>query len=118
MAILKEVFDGAGGFDEGYRNGMEDVDLCIRLKRKGFRHYVAHRSVVLHHVSASPGRHLRNAENTARFRERHAAYCARFGRQEWPAEYLRRYARHWWKMEPRKLARALFLLMFARRPTE
>lgn len=118
MAIRKRTFEEAGGFDEGYRNGMEDVDLCIRLKRAGRRHYVSHRSVVLHHVSASPGRHSRNAENSQRFRERHAAYCAQFGRREWPIEYLRRYARHWWKMEPRKLLQALYLLTIAQRTSE
>ncbi len=55
-----------GGFDEAYINGCEDVDLCLRAREAGLINVVALRSRVLHHVSSSPGRHLKNEENARR----------------------------------------------------
>lgn len=69
-AIRRETFLHVGGFDENYRNGYEDVDLCLRLEAQDFRHYVANRSVVLHHVSASPDRFARESDNLRFFLRR------------------------------------------------
>src|SRR5665213_3525578 len=55
-----------GGFDEGFMNGCEDVDLCLRARKAGLKNVVALRSRVLHHVSASRGRSLRDEENAMR----------------------------------------------------
>jgi GT2 family glycosyltransferase len=55
-----------GGFDEAFINGCEDVDLCLRARDAGLTNVVALRSRVRHHVSSSPGRNLRNEENTRR----------------------------------------------------
>jgi GT2 family glycosyltransferase len=92
-AIGAGVFRSAGGFDEAYRNGYEDVDLCLRLARSGFRHYVANRSVVVHHVSASPDRFAAEAPNlrlhmqrwgrAPSLRHRGIAYLQRYGDQPW-----------------------------------
>ena len=53
--IPAALFRRAGGFDEAFENGGEDVDLCLRLRAMGRRVEVAYDSVVLHHVSASRG---------------------------------------------------------------
>ena len=110
LAIPRQLFLQHGGFDVAYRNGCEDVDLCVRLRQAGRRIYVSHRSVILHHVSSSPGRNLHNDANSQLFRSRWASYTRSFGQIEWPAEYLRRYARHWWKIQPSKAYLALSLL--------
>lgn len=37
MAVNKDALAGVGGFDEDYFMFLEDVDLCFRLKRAGWR---------------------------------------------------------------------------------
>lgn len=54
--VRKSDFDALGGFDEGFVNGGEDVDLCMRLRQAGKHIYVALQSQVGHHVSLSRGR--------------------------------------------------------------
>jgi O-antigen biosynthesis protein len=113
MLLPRGAWDEMGGLCEDYRNGMEDIDLCVRLKRAGYRIYVSHESIVGHLVSSSPGRRDHNDANTALFRQRCAATAAAWGREEWPREYLRRYARHWWRIDPARGWLALRLLMSA-----
>ncbi|MBW8780818.1 MAG: glycosyltransferase family 2 protein [Verrucomicrobia bacterium] len=64
----REVFFAAGGFDEAYVNGCEDIDLCLRMHRQGHRHYVANRSEIVHHKGASPGRKTFNDLNLERLK--------------------------------------------------
>ncbi len=47
MLVRKEAFDQVGGFDETRRVG-EDVDLCWRLKKQGWRIMYVPRGVVRH----------------------------------------------------------------------
>lgn len=64
LAVRAEWFPG---FDEGYRNGYEDIDLCLRA---GKVRYVAE-ATVMHHVSQSgPQRWAHVSENVARLRDR------------------------------------------------
>jgi GT2 family glycosyltransferase len=110
LLLPRTLFLALGGLCEDYRNGMEDIDLCVRLRAAGHRIYVSHESVVGHHVSSSPGRHDAADANTALFRRRCAALAAPWGRQEWPLEYLRRYARRWWRIDPARAWRAFRML--------
>ena len=61
--IRRELFLEHGGFNEEYLNGCEDVDLCLRLNRAGYSHYVAHSSVIDHVKGATTGRKDRNEQN-------------------------------------------------------
>ena len=63
---------------------------------------------------SSPGRHAGNAANTELFRRRCAAITAPWGRDEWPAEYFRRYARRWWRIDPARAWQALRMLLARR----
>jgi GT2 family glycosyltransferase len=83
LLVARDTWHRLGGFDEGFRNGGEDVDLCFRARRAGLVNAVADRSVVRHHVSSSPGRALRNEENS-----RHLTL-------RWRAELVDCAARHW-----------------------
>ena len=60
FGLRRTVWQQLGGFDEGFLNGSEDIDLALRATAAGFTHYIALRSVVRHHISASAGRNLRN----------------------------------------------------------
>ena len=61
--IKSSLFREYGGFDESFVNGCEDVDLCLRLNREGFSHFVVHDSVIDHVKGATTGRKDRNKEN-------------------------------------------------------
>lgn len=37
LAIRKELFEQLGGFDEGFPNNYNDVDLCFRARSQGYR---------------------------------------------------------------------------------
>jgi len=114
LALRRSTFEEIGGFDESYRNGCEDVDLCMKLKSRGYRIYVALESVVRHHISVSPGRNLHNDRNTELFRSRWSEFARQFGEEEWAREYFRRYARFWWRMNP-SLALKAFARVLVRR---
>jgi O-antigen biosynthesis protein len=111
MLMKASLFHEIGGFDETYRNGFEDIDLCVRLRLKGYRHYVANRSRIDHRVSASPGRHHNNDRNTELFRDQWTSVTREWGKREWAPEYIERYARHWWKFNLGKLLLAQRMLI-------
>ncbi len=70
VLVKRALWQQLGGFDEGYVNGGEDVDLCFRARALGRTNAVALRSVVRHHISASVGRKLRDEENSYRLARR------------------------------------------------
>lgn len=63
LAIPKKIFEEMGGFDEAYRNGLEDVDLCLKIYHKGYRLIYTPKAVVIHHESVAPGRFESNEKN-------------------------------------------------------
>lgn len=92
LLLSRELWERLDGFDEGYVNGCEDVDLCLRAAAEGRSNAVALRSVVRHHVSASPGRKARDEANTYRLTLRWRETLARLGLRQWCRRYLQEYA--------------------------
>ncbi|KKM08853.1 hypothetical protein SY88_22400 [Clostridiales bacterium PH28_bin88] len=72
MLVRRYVFNSLQGFDEGYVNSFEDVDFCLRVRQAGWRVVYTPRSVLVHHESVSPGRHLKDQENMQRLNARWA----------------------------------------------
>ncbi|CAN7275043.1 glycosyltransferase [Acidovorax sp. LjRoot66] len=66
VVLRRADFWACGGFDERYRNGAEDIDLCMKLRARGQRAYVARSSCVGHHVSLSRGPASLNDERNSR----------------------------------------------------
>ena len=53
MMIRKGVFAGLGGFDERFRVGFGDVDLCLRAVKNGYLNIFTPYALLYHHESAS-----------------------------------------------------------------
>jgi glycosyltransferase involved in cell wall biosynthesis len=86
LAIRAEDFAALRGFDPIFRNGWEDVDLCLRLaQRRPGQFTVVADSVVLHHEAKTPGRHKHADDNWAVFRERWADGLPAPGDKLWEA---------------------------------
>ena len=105
--LERHTFLELGGFDERFRNGGEDVDLCYRVRRSGRTVLVANRSRVLHHVSASPGRKVHDEQNSRRLCRMWRAQLIDDAARFWPHVYLHD---HWYEprdYDPRLLASAM-----------
>ncbi len=120
LLVRTKTWRRLGGFDESYVNGCEDVDLCLRASAAGLVNVVALGSRVVHHISASPGRKLRDEQNSwslaRRWRERLAQEICR----EWTWDYFCQIL-----PDPRDfpdtrdaLKTALYLLHLYRKPPE
>lgn len=66
LLIRKADFEAVGGFDEGFRNGGEDFDLCFALRRRRQTIRLAAASRIRHHVSLSRGKTTAVQERNSR----------------------------------------------------
>lgn len=113
--MRREFFLAEGAFDEGFRNGLEDIDFCLRTHQRGWAHRVVRSSVVGHHVSASPGRKDRELANQGRFLERWGERTRVWGLEDWPRHYLWRHLRCPWRLNGSKTLAALIRVLGCRR---
>ena len=71
MLVRRETFEAVAGFDEAYRNCLEDTDLCLRAGEAGYEVHYCHESVLYHLESVSRGRRSKEIERNAKlFRDR------------------------------------------------
>jgi GT2 family glycosyltransferase len=68
LLVRTDAFRAAGGFDEEYRNGYEDVDLGLRLWENGGRLQYVPSAEVVHLEGASRGKLIGDEANARRFR--------------------------------------------------
>jgi GT2 family glycosyltransferase len=72
MAIRASTFRDLGGFDVSFRNGYEDIDLCIRARQAGHTIWYQAECTVIHHESQSgPARWQWVNENIAELQSRY-----------------------------------------------
>jgi len=88
LAIRRDRWTELGGFDTAFVNGGEDIDLAFRASARGLRHYVALRSVVRHHISASAGRKLRDEQNSRLLATRWRNAIAPHSARDWCRHHL------------------------------
>jgi O-antigen biosynthesis protein len=69
MMLRRSTFDEMNGLDETLRVAFNDIDLCLRLRQRGYRIVYTPLAELLHYESASRGR-LHPAEDERRFAER------------------------------------------------
>ena len=72
VLIPRATFEGLKGFDEGFVNGYEDVDFCLRAVEGGGEIHYCPASEVVHLESISEGRRDRDEANRSRFQARWA----------------------------------------------
>lgn len=53
LLVRKEVFDKIGGMNEKYPIFMNDVDLCFKIKKTGYKNYFLPQTSVTHYHGAS-----------------------------------------------------------------
>src|SRR5262249_47182435 len=70
MLVRRAAFERAGGLDPSFRNGFEDVDFCLRLRKAGLEVHYCAESVVEHLESVSPGRFRHAGKNVSLYRQR------------------------------------------------
>jgi cellulose synthase/poly-beta-1,6-N-acetylglucosamine synthase-like glycosyltransferase len=66
MLVRREAFDEVGGLDESFPVAYNDVDFCLKLRRRGWRITYVPDAIVLHHGSASLGSYTRGREDAHR----------------------------------------------------
>ena len=76
MMVRRDLFDDVGGFDEKFAVGFNDTDLCLRLRRAGYKVLYDGHSVLYHHESATRtvDRALDHPEDDARLRRQWPEY--------------------------------------------
>jgi len=68
--IRSKIFNDIGGFDEAYINGLEDLDLCLKVRELGLGILYCPESVVYHYGGISTGRHTNDKNNKELFLNR------------------------------------------------
>jgi len=68
--IPRELFINLRGFDEIYKNGVEDVDLCLRVRQAGYRIIYQPETIIYHHEGQSAGRFNHVKDNLSIFLKR------------------------------------------------
>ncbi|MGB9586102.1 MAG: glycosyltransferase, partial [Anaerolineales bacterium] len=58
MLVRKEVFWDVGGFDEQFQIAFGDIDLCLRLRDKGYRIVYTPDSRLIHYEGRSRGKYI------------------------------------------------------------
>ena len=69
FACRRAVFQEVGGFNETYRDGMEDMEFCLRCRELGYRNVLLSSFPAMHLESASRGpyKHIRRSYNRSIF---------------------------------------------------
>ena len=73
VLIRRALFDEVGGFDAGFVNGYEDLDLCLRLRHLGYEVHYCQESV-LYHLESATRDYALDQQNHERFLERWADF--------------------------------------------
>ncbi|WP_462325249.1 glycosyltransferase family 2 protein [Desulfoplanes sp.] len=71
LFISKILFKECEGFFEGYKNGFEDLDLCLQILRRGKKIQCVQKSCFVHLTSQTFGRFDHDLENSALIMKRY-----------------------------------------------
>jgi len=68
LMVRRKVFDEVGGLDEQLAVDFNDIDFCLRLRAAGYRNIWTPFAELIHHESATRGKHD-NPEKITRFQQ-------------------------------------------------
>jgi len=88
LLISKELFDQLNGLDEGYVFGYEDVDLCLKVLRKGYSNYYCPTALLFHYEFGTQHKDEKDA-----IRQRRTNNILLF-KSKWN-QYLKEKIRYW-----------------------
>jgi GT2 family glycosyltransferase len=80
LAIRKSVFDEIGGFDKAFDVTYNDVDLCLRLVKAGYRNIYDPQTELIHHESISLGRPGDSGRDDSEYQQSVALLEQRWGK--------------------------------------
>jgi len=78
MLVKKELFNRVGGFDENMAIAYNDIDLCLKIKKQGFKVVWTPYAELIHHESQSRGDDFQN-EKYERLKKESAYLLNRWG---------------------------------------
>lgn len=82
MMMRKQVFEEVGGFDETFAYAFNDIDLCLRVRQKGYLVVYTPYAVLYHHESVTRGQDDTPEKKELGLRE------AKLLRSRWDAVYV------------------------------
>ena len=80
LMVKKSLWDLAGGLDEGFEISLNDVDFCLKLRKKGYLNIFTPFAELYHYESVSRG-----LDDNGEKAERYNKESAKF-REKWKAE--------------------------------
>lgn len=80
LLMPKHVFNEIGGFDEGFKVAFNDIDLCMRIREKGYLIVFTPYAEAYHYESKSRG-YEDNPEKVKRFNGEIARFQKRWGKE-------------------------------------
>ncbi len=79
LMVRREVFEGAGGFDEAFAVGYTDTELCVKLLSLGYYNVCLNSVALIHHEGMSRGNDLASREALKRLLKERERFYLRFG---------------------------------------
>ncbi|SCY06441.1 Glycosyltransferase, GT2 family [Lachnospiraceae bacterium XBB2008] len=79
LMVSRSIYDEVGGLDESFKVSLNDVDFCLKCRKKGYLNVFTPFAELYHYESVSRGSDMTGAsaerynEESARFKERWAA---------------------------------------------
>jgi GT2 family glycosyltransferase len=75
VLVRRADFEAVGGFEEAFKNGSEDVDLCLKLWAAGRRCRYEPRAQIVHLEGASRGKAIDTTDNDRLLEQRWEGRC-------------------------------------------
>lgn len=70
LLMSRKIFDEIDGFDEKYNYGYEDVDICLKLKKAGYKNYYCPSCLVYHYEFGSQDQDIKEEVKIRRLHNR------------------------------------------------